>query len=116
LDLAVDVAPRVVASRTQFLAEEDVCDVRCAQTLHQRLPVELRIAPAVGNGSDITHRLDAVPCQQTEEVLQRMRRMSDGENALAHGSNRPPPPQALRPDHLEKRVEFFKVHNSILPN
>jgi hypothetical protein len=24
--------------------------------------------------------------------------------------------QALSPDHLKKRVEFLKAHNSILPN
>jgi hypothetical protein len=87
----------------RFSAAALVCDPGPAQTLHQRLPVELRIV--------ITHRLYAMLCQQAEEVLQRMRRVTDGENGFAHVSNQEVVLQ-VRGEPESAHVTYQELHHT----
>ena len=52
----------------QFLAKEDIGDVVSCQFLLKGLTVKLRVEAAVGRGSDITDRRNAVLREEIEKL------------------------------------------------
>jgi hypothetical protein len=87
LDLVVDVHVRARTACAELLAEEHIGNSCGAQPRHQRLLIELGIAPAGRHRSDIAHRLDVVRCEQSRESLERMIRVADGEQRALHALN-----------------------------
>ena len=68
-----------VPQAAQFL-QVRVLDVLVSQGVGQRVAIELRIMPRTRNRADIDQPLHAVPPQQFDELLDRARRMADGQN------------------------------------
>jgi hypothetical protein len=77
---AVDVALRLVASSTEFAAEEQVANAADDQALLQRLARKMRIATAVRLRAHIGQHLDGMLLQLPDEFLDGLRGMSDRVN------------------------------------
>src|SRR5580700_771474 len=56
LHLVVDIAALIAATRTEFLAQEDILDTGSLEFCFQLFPVKLGIVPAVGSRPNVRHR------------------------------------------------------------
>jgi len=60
---------------------------RSIQAAWKILSIELRIAPRTGDGSDIHQLPDTVRFEDRDELLDRMRGVTDRENHIHHASS-----------------------------
>ena len=76
--------------RSERRSEKEVADPVFAERALKGPAIELRMAAAIGNGTDIRHDGDPVPPQEGGQVSDRMVGVSDGENLAGsfHGAVR----------------------------
>lgn len=86
LNLAIDVATRIICSRTQFFTEVRIGDSGDFERIRQRLAIELGISVAIWVGTDICDGCDPMGTERREKRLEALVRMSDGIDSVWHSS------------------------------
>ena len=88
--LVVELLTRRAAA--EFPAERDEVDLLAGQGRAERSGVEMRHVAGPRHGTHVGHGLDAVPLQEGQEMVERLVRMADREQARSVIRHRPAPP------------------------
>jgi hypothetical protein len=84
LNFAIDVATRIICSRTKFFTEVRIDDSGTFERVRQGLAIELGIGVAIGVGTHVCEGGDAMSTERREKRLEALVRMSDGINSTGH--------------------------------